>query len=806
MNIGKYNGLTALDVEKRIQKGQQNKIKSKQKTVKQIFISHTITYFNIMNLILAGLIFITGQIENMLFMGVVISNSAIGIIQEMRVKTLIDKLSVITIQHARVIRDGIVTTLSVDQLVKDDILLLENGEQISSDCIILESNGLEVNESMLTGESKPRRKKQGDFLLSGSFVVAGTAICRIKHVGMENYAVKLAEKAKIKQRASSEMQNSIKKMIQWISLAIIPVGLLLYYSQYHANSGNINEAIVGTVGGVIGMIPEGLVLLTSISFILGIARLAKKRALVQEMEAIEALARVNILCTDKTGTITTGELQVSKIHPYKNVHIDDIYSIMNAFVTNSSDTNKTQLALKHYFTGHSTWKSSSILPFSSERKYQCVSFEQHGTFVLGATDFLMDKESSFYKEAMHYSEEGYRVLYIGKIADTISYTDSTSSQNITHKSPHDGINSNPITSQPVELTSEYIESRQSEPFALILISDCIRTDAKSTFQYFASQGVDVKVLSGDNPATVANIAKEAGLSNADNYLDASTLPEKLEDYPKDICRYTIFGRIKPEQKQKLIKAFQQQGNTVAMIGDGVNDVLAIKDADCGIAMAEGSDAAKQAAHIVLMDKGFASMKDIVKEGRTIIANIERVSSLYLTKTIYSTLLSLIFILLHKEYPFEPMHLSLISASAIGIPSFFLALEKNEKVTSNGFLKHVLSISVPGAVSMVINILLIQIFTSYISLDTTITYMYALTTGGIVALWVLAKVCWPLNKFRGMILICCIGFFFTCILFLYSFFEIHSLFTPWAWMILPFGAIIILSQNITAKLLRKYMFL
>lgn len=790
MDTHKYTGLTASQVLKRERAGQINKIKSKNKTKKQIVLSHTVTYFNIMNLLLAFLILMTGQIKNMLFMGVVISNSAIGIIQELRVKSLIDKLSVITALKARVIRDGTAQSIPVEQIVKDDILQLENGEQVSSDCIVLESTGLEVNESMLTGESKPVRKKAGDLLLSGSFVVAGNAICRVEHVGMENYAVSLSEKAKTKKRASSEMQNSIKKIIQFISIAIIPVGLLLFYSQHQASDGNFNDAVVSTVGGVIGMIPEGLVLLTSISFILGIARLAKKRALVQEMEAIEALARVNILCTDKTGTITTGELEVSKIIPYKNTKETYITSVMNALVHASSDTNNTQKALKQYFTGDSDWKTVEILPFSSERKYQGADFGGNGKYVLGAPDFLLDKNTSFYKEAITYSNEGYRVLLVGKI--TIS--DFTAGKNDTR---------NTETDKKQFFTFENISETNITPLALILISDCIRTDAKATFLYFASQGVDVKVLSGDNPATVSNIAKQAGLPGAEHYLDASTLPENPEEYPDDILNYNIFGRIKPEQKQTLIKAFQKKGNTVAMIGDGVNDVLAIKDADCGIAMAAGSDAAKQAAHIVLLDSNFASMKEIVKEGRTIIANIERVSALYLTKTIYSSLLSCIFILLQREYPFEPLHLSLISATAIGIPSFFLALEQNDKVTSDGFLKHVLAISVPGAISMVVNILFIQIFCSLLHLDNSITYMYSLTTGGIVALIVLTRVCTPLSRFRSIILTGSIGFFSICVLLFHDFFGIHSIFTKWALMIIPMGLLIIAVQYLTAVLMRRF---
>lgn len=763
MDTANYTGLGASEVEKRVAAGQINRVKSKNKTRKQIVLSHTITYFNIMNLILAILIFMTGQVKNMLFMGVVISNSAIGIFQELRVKSLIDKLSVITALKARVVRDNTVISIPVEEIVKDDILLLENGEQVSSDSIILESTGLEVNESMLTGESKPIRKKAGDHLLSGSFLVSGNAICRVEHVGMENYAVQLAEKAKTKKRASSEMQNSIKKIIKFISIAIIPVGLLLFYSQYQANTGNYNDAIVGTVGGVIGMIPEGLVLLTSISFILGIARLAKKKALVQEMEAIEALARVNILCTDKTGTITTGELEVSAIVPYENTDDAYITSVMTAFVGVSSDTNNTQKALKQHFTGTSNWKAENILPFSSERKYQGADFGQNGAYVLGAPDYLMEKDTAFYQEALRYSEEGYRVLLVGRV----------------------------------------IETTQIKPLALILISDCIRTDAKATFLYFASQGVDVKVLSGDNPATVSNIAKEAGLPNADRYLDASTLPENVADYPEDILKYNIFGRIKPEQKQSLIKAFQKQGNTVAMIGDGVNDVLAIKDADCGIAMAEGSDAAKQAAHIVLMDSNFASMKNIVKEGRTIIANIERVSSLYLTKTIYSALLCFIFILLQEEYPFEPLHLSLISATAIGIPSFFLAMEQNDKVTSGGFLKYVLSISVPGAVSMVVNILFIQIFCNLLHLSSSITYMYSLSTGGIVAFLVLTRVCMPLSKYRSAIFGGCISLFSLVVLLFHEFLGVHSIFTRWALMILPMGFMILVTQYVVVKIMNRF---
>lgn len=762
MNIHKYKGLTTLQIEERIKSGQQNTYQTKHKTKKQIVLSHTVTYFNMLNLALAVLILLTGQFKNMLFMGVVISNAAIGIFQEFRVKALIDRLSVITALKAKVLRNDTLLEIPVEELVLDDVLLLENGDQVSSDCIVLESTGLYVNESMLTGESKSVHKLPGDHLLSGSFIVSGSSICRVEHVGMDNYAVQLAEKAKSKKRASSEMQNSIQRIIKFISIAIIPIGFLLFYSQYQASSGVFEDAVVGTVGGIIGMIPEGLVLLTSISFILGVARLAKKRALVQEMEAIEALARVTILCTDKTGTITTGKLKVSKIFPYEKTSIAHIREIMNAMVSASTDHNNTQQALKDYFTEASSWTAQKILPFSSERKYQKMDFGEHGSYLLGAPDFLLQTDNAFLTLAQKHSKAGYRVL----------------------------------------LLAQEEPEHQTAPLALILISDCIRTDAKETFEYFASQKVQVKVLSGDHPATISNIAKQAGLPDADLYLDASTLPEDPEEYPDNISKYTIFGRIKPEQKQALIKCFQKQGNTVAMIGDGVNDVLAIKDADCGIAMAEGSDAAKQAAHIVLMDSNFSSMKNIVKEGRTIIANIERVSALYLTKTIYSTLLSVVFILLQRDYPFEPLHLSLISSSAIGIPSFFLALEQNEKISTGGFLKQVLSISVPGAISMLLNILCIQWISSIFHLSDGLTYMFSITTGGIVALLVLTRVCLPLTRFRSTLLGCSAGFFALSILFFPEFLGIHPLFTPWTLLLLPLSILILYSQYKTSRVMRR----
>lgn len=771
MNKKAYKGLTEQQVAEKTAAGQVNITKSKNsKTKKEIVLSHTVTYFNIMNLFLAGLILFSGQYKNLLFMGVIISNAAIGIIQEFKVKSLIDKLSVITALKATVIREGREQIIPVEQIVTEDTLILESGVQICTDSIVLESDGMEVNESMLTGESKPVKKKIGDRLFSGSFVVAGGGIARVKHVGQDNYAVQLTEKAKTKKRATSEMQNTIKKIIQAVSIAIIPIGLLLFYSQYQSQDGDISQAIVGTVAGVIGMIPEGLVLLTSVSFILGVGRLAKKRALVQEMEAIEALARVNILCTDKTGTITTGTLEVSKLLTFKGVSANELKTVMSQLSYAFDDINATQTALRNYFKESGNWAVRDKIPFSSSRKFRAISFAEHGDYVLGAPEFILKDRADVLKIVNQYSNEGYRVLLLGRSSGIDSRTESIGA----------------VT-----------------PMGLIVISDCIRTDAKDTFAYFAENGVQIKVISGDNPATVSSIAVKAGLVGGEKYVDATTLPEDPALLEKEILKYNVFGRVKPEQKQAFVKAFQHAGNTVGMIGDGVNDVLAIKDADCGIAMAAGSDAAKQAAHIVLLDSDFKRMKDIVREGRMIISNIERVSSLYLTKTIYSIFLCLIFILLQRDYPYTPLQLGLISMTAIGIPSFFLTLEKTEKVTSDGFLKHVLSVSMPGAATMVSTILLVQILSMLFSFSPEMTYLFSLISGEIISMLVVVQVCSPLNNFRKLLISVCVGIFLFAILVLHGFYGVHSIFTWWSLLFIPMALFIIMMLYWSSRGVKRY---
>lgn len=713
----------------------------KSRTKGQIILSHTVTYFNILNLALAGLILLSGQYKNMLFMGVVITNALIGIIQELRVKRLIDALSVITATQVKTVRGESIELVPIEQLRTGDIIEISTGDQLVADCTVIASSGLELNESLLTGESVPVFKDKGDSLLSGTFVTAGTGRAEIVHVGTENYAAQLVAKARSKKRATSEMQNSIKKIIRYVSYAIIPIGLLLFYIQRYQAGASLSDSLVNTVAGVLGMIPEGLVLLTSVSFILGVGRLARKNALVQEMEAIEALARVNVLCLDKTGTITTGKLTVDSILPLSHYADSAIETIMNGLVFAFSETNATTDALREYFSDTRPYEIIDSIPFSSRRKFMGVTFAEAGSFVLGAPEFLCP-DLSVLRTAERYEKKGYRVLLLASCD---------------------------------RLTKTQKELSGIQPYALFILSDKIKKDAPDIFRYFSSQGVAIKIISGDSAATVSAVGLRAGLKDAARCIDATDLPKDLKELCATIDNYTVFGRVSPEQKQQLVQALQHNGNVVGMVGDGVNDVLALKDSDCGIAMANGSDAARQTAHIVLLDSDFSSMKNIVKEGRTVIANIERVSALYLTKTIYSILLCIAFILLQKSYPFIPIQLSLIGATAIGLPSFLLTLEKNDKVTSGGFFRHVLRISLPSAVILTALLLCIQFLAGPLGLSPAMISTLNLLSGGIVSLGNVALVCRPFNKRRAALCIFLTALFFGAILLMPEFFQILP---PW----------------------------
>lgn len=748
-------GLTHQQVEQRVQQGLMNISHDNiSKTKKQIILEHTLTYFNCLNLFLAAIIISTGRWTNLTFMVVIFINAFIGIYQELKVKKIIDQLTVVTVKKVKVIRDQQEMIIPTEELVKDDIVFLETGNQIGSDCIVLDSHGMEVNEALLTGESEPVKKNLNDELLSGSFVVAGSAYAKVIRVGNENYSTKLVHKAKNKNNASSEMKDSIEKVIKILSVVIIPVGLVLYFSQRSAFPNDLASAIVKTVAGVIGMIPEGLVLLTSLSFIIGVGKLARKKALIQEMEAIEALARVDVLCLDKTGTITTGELKVENVLPINSHTLQDIEFIMGVMAHECDDVNATQLALQNYFSKQDHVKIDNSIPFSSQRKMRALTIVGRGNYVLGAPDFLLMPDDEFLIEAEKYASKGYRVLLLGQ-------TDS------------------------IDVSQSQIGAVKA--MALIVIYDCIRPEAKETLRFFENAHVDIRILSGDNPTTVARVAQLAGLKDGHLYIDASTLPEDDLEMEKIVSHYHVFGRVKPEQKQRIIKALQANGHVVGMVGDGVNDVLALKDADCGIAMAAGSDAAKQAAHIVLLDSSFASMVDIVKEGRAIIADIERVSSLYLTKTIYSTVLCLVFAGLQMSYPFTPLQLSLISGLAIGLPSFLLTLERSSSLSSQGFLKHVISTALPCALTMIIYMLLITFIGYQFHFSDRLLSTYYYLVAGFISFLVVFVVCLPWNRLRVIVASVITVVFYLILMVMHDFFEINSLFSVSMLFIIPICA-------------------
>ena len=764
-----YNGLSPAEVEDRIRMGRSNKTDvSISKTKKEIVKEHSLTYFNFLNLFLAILVAFTRQFKNMTFMGVIFINTAIGIFQEFKVKKLIDKVSDMTATKATVIRSGKKQEIDVNHVVLDDILVLENGHQVCADCTVLESDGMEVNESMLTGESKPVKKQPGDKVMSGSFLVAGSGAAKAYHVGEDNYAFTLAKKARVKKRASSEMQETIKKIIKIDGILLIPVGILLYLSQKRIADITEANAVVNTVAGVIGMIPEGLVLLTSVSFVLGVGRLATKKALVQEMESIEALARVDVLCLDKTGTITTGDLDVVEVVPQKDVSLERIREIMGELVGAFDDTNATQDALKKYFKATGNWKVQQKIPFSSERKFRAISFEEQGSFVLGAPEFLQGEDSELIKTVNEYSCKGLRVLLLASAT----------------------------LQEGTEAAADV------SPLALIVISDQIRPEAADTFAYFKEQNVHIKVISGDNPVTVSHIAVKAGLQGGECYVDARSLPTEFEELRLEVEKYSVFGRVKPEQKQDIIKAYQANSHVVGMVGDGVNDVLALKDADCGIAMAAGSDAAKQVAHIVLLDSNFASMVNIVGEGRTIISNIERVSALYLTKTIYSILLCLIFIFWQKHYPFIPIQLSWISSTAIGVPSFLLTLEQDPKGVSRGFLRQVLRISLPAAMTMVITMAMTELMSGFWSGDEILTSTYNLVLGGLISMIVVYRVCQPMTLFHRILCISLPLIFVTGILLFPGFLSVYSIVRWQSILLIPMGCMAVMLDVGFTKLIYK----
>lgn len=662
-------GLNENEVAARENAGLVNKAEiSTDKSVKEIIRSNTLTYFNLIFFIIAVLLCVVGSFRNLTFLPVVIGNSLIGIFQEIRAKKTLEKMSILNSPHAVAIRSGRQVKISTEELVKDDVVVFSAGDQICADAVVISGN-IKVNEALLTGESDEIEKVGGSSLMSGSFVVSGQCCARLVNVGEEAYIYKLTKEAKeMGSGEQSEMVKSINQIVKWMGIAIIPIGLILFYQSYWINHETFKTGIVSTVAAITGMIPEGLYMLTTIALALGTIRLAQQKVLLHDMKSIEALARVDVLCVDKTGTITEPNMTVDNVYCLNNGLItpEELKGLFVDYATAAVDNNATMLAIKDYAAVLNTngmynkRTAVSVQPFSSTDKFSTITFRD-GTLILGAPEFVMkDNFESVAGEITPFAEKGYRVLLLAKKAD----------------------------------------SGMTEPLGFVVLSNPIRKGAVKTFQYFNEQNVAIKVISGDSPKTVSEVAKQAGIANSDKYIDASLL-DTDEKIKQAAVQYTVFGRVTPKQKQKLVQALQEAGHTVAMTGDGVNDILAMKDADCSVAMASGSEAASQAAQVVLMDSDFSKMPDVVFEGRRVVNNIQRSSSLFLVKNIFSLLLSVFSAVFLITYPLEPSQISLIGMFTIGIPGFLLALEPNKNRIQGHFLKNVLLKALPAGLADVL---------------------------------------------------------------------------------------------------------
>lgn len=681
--IERYNpnindGLTSEQINKRKKENLVNFDTSvPTKSIKQILYENFFTLFNILNLILAILVFSVGSHKNMLFLLIVIINTAISTVQGIHSKRVIDKLSLMAESKAKVIRNHEKEEVSIHELVLDDIIELNTGNQVATDCII-QSGEVLINESFITGEPDSISKKTGNTILSGSYIVSGKCIAKVEHIGEDNYTSKISNGSKYVKKINSEIMTSLSQIIKFLTFAIIPIGGALFYNQLHLQGINYQDAVVQTVAAIIGMIPEGLVLLTSTVLAVSVIRLSKSKVLVQELYCIETLARVDTLCLDKTGTLTEGSMEV-KDYIAINGNKDEMLNILSNIAKVSEDENSTIQAIKAYFSKiNSEFVATKKIAFSSQTKWSGFSFENVGSYIIGAPEFVLKENFDNYKDIISKYTSNYRVLVLAH-------------------SPNDFNGKN--LPDDIKL------------IGLVLMLDKIRKEAANTLNYFYNQGVHIKIISGDNPLTVSKIAKQVGIKKYDSYIDMSTLDDDTS-LTEIVSSHTIFGRVSPTQKKSLIKALKENGKTVAMTGDGVNDVLALKESDCSIAMANGTDAAKNISQLVLLDSNFSSMPKVVAEGRRTINNIQRSASLFLVKTIYSCILAILFLFVGQEYPFIPIQLSLISTATIGIPSFMLALEPNRERIKGNFLKNVISKALPTGITVIINIIALIVLNKY----------------------------------------------------------------------------------------------
>ena len=712
----KYEGLTKSEVKKRIDSGKVNyDTTTPSKSIKQILLENTVTLFNFINIVLGVAIVLVGSYKNLLFLGVVICNTLISSIQEIRAKKMVDKLSVISSSKASVIRNGKKEKIHINDIVVDDIILYELGNQVVVDSVILEGT-CEADESFITGESKMIIKKKGDMLLSGSFIVSGNVTSKVVHVGLDNYTSIISRDAKkIKKDISSEIMRSLKKIVKYVSIALVPIGVLLLLRQFSIDDNTTQNAVTTVVAALIAMIPEGLILLVSTVLAISVLKLSKYNVLVQDLYAVETLARVDTLCLDKTGTLTEGKMEVKEIIPVNDNKISEIDEILNLVAASSSDNNSTINAIKEKFNMGTNIKYIDKIPFSSDRKYSGVILKDK-SYIIGAPEFVLKNHYRKYKEII---EEG-------------------------------SLNNRVLALIETDVVKNYEIKGKIKVLGFIFIRDKIRKTAYDTIKYFKENDVDLKIISGDSKETVSSIASRLDI-NIKGTIDASLISKDM-DVNKIVEENTIFGRVKPEQKKLFISALKRNGHVVAMTGDGVNDVLALKEADCGVAMNSGADAARNISEIVLLDSNFDSMPKIVMEGRRTINNVERSATLFLSKTIYASLLALLFLFINYAYPFIPIQMTLINSLTIGIPAFILALEPNKSRIKGKFLVNVISKAIPSGITTVVNILLLVLLASLLKLPTEQTSTCAVIITAYTALLLIYRISKPLNFLRTSLLV------------------------------------------------------
>lgn len=712
----KYEGLTKSEIKKRIDSGKVNyDTTTPSKSIKQILLENTVTLFNFINIVLGVAIVLVGSYKNLLFLGVVICNTLISSIQEIRAKKMVDKLSVISSSKASVIRNGKKEKIHINDIVVDDIILYELGNQVVVDSVILEG-ACEADESFITGESKMIIKKKGDMLLSGSFIVSGNVTSKVVHVGLDNYTSIISRDAKkIKKDISSEIMRSLKKIVKYVSIALVPIGVLLLLRQFSIDDNTTQNAVTTVVAALIAMIPEGLILLVSTVLAISVLKLSKYNVLVQDLYAVETLARVDTLCLDKTGTLTEGKMEVKEIIPVNDNKISAIDEILNLVAASSSDNNSTINAIKEKFNMGTNIKYIDKIPFSSDRKYSGVILKDK-SYIIGAPEFVLKNHYKKYKEII---EEG-------------------------------SLNNRVLALIETDVVKNYEIKGKIKVLGFIFIRDKIRKTAYDTIKYFKENDVDLKIISGDSKETVSSIASRLDI-NIKGTIDASLISKDM-DVNKIVEENTIFGRVKPEQKKLFISALKRNGHVVAMTGDGVNDVLALKEADCGVAMNSGADAARNISEIVLLDSNFDSMPKIVMEGRRTINNVERSATLFLSKTIYASLLALLFLFINYTYPFIPIQMTLINSLTIGIPAFILALEPNKSRIKGKFLVNVISKAIPSGITTVVNILLLVLLASLLKLPTEQTSTCAVIITAYTALLLIYRISKPLNFLRTSLLV------------------------------------------------------